>query len=115
MREPFDTMIQEGKQLDEQLGKRLAQWASGAKESAAPAPKPEVLPGLSGASGAQAAADLITPDQCAAIETLCLDSGIPIAKLKTAAKVERLAQIRADEYDKALAWVNKVKDARAAA
>jgi hypothetical protein len=114
MREPFDTMIQEGKQLDEQLGKRLAQWASGAKESATPAPAFKAEPSNEG-SGAQAAADLITPDQCAAIETLCLDSGIPIAKLKTAAKVERLAQIRADEYDKALAWVNKVKDARAAA
>src|SRR5207237_1355962 len=29
MREPFDTLVPVGKQIDEQLGQRLAQWATG--------------------------------------------------------------------------------------
>src|SRR5579859_2337405 len=29
MREPFDTMIKEGRQLDESLGRELAEWAAG--------------------------------------------------------------------------------------
>jgi hypothetical protein len=31
MREPFDTMVPEGKQIDEALGERLAEWAKGLK------------------------------------------------------------------------------------
>jgi hypothetical protein len=57
MREPFDAMIPEGRPLDEQLGKRLAQWAAGAgaKESSPPpqsaSPDGASLPSPNGAGG----------------------------------------------------------------
>ena len=61
------------------------------------------------------AADFITPDQAADLETLCQDAGTTVAKLKVAAKVERLSAIRAADYDKALKWIDAVKKAREAA
>jgi hypothetical protein len=44
MREPFDAMIPEGKPLDEQLGKRLAQWATGAGAKASSPPPQSASP-----------------------------------------------------------------------
>ena len=57
------------------------------------------------------AADLITPDQIAAIELRCADHGIDLARLKKAAKVEALAEITAARFDGALAWIDKQIDA----
>ncbi len=39
MREPFDTMVHEGEQIDEKLGQRLGEWAKGGKDKP-PAQKP---------------------------------------------------------------------------
>lgn len=66
MREPFDAMIPEGKPLDEQLGKRLAQWATGAKQlsSAASAKAPASSPASPGDAQAGAGAG----DQTAAAQ-----------------------------------------------
>jgi len=36
MREPFDTMIESGQQIDEALGKRLLAWAAGASKQPSP-------------------------------------------------------------------------------
>lgn len=58
MREPFDTMVPEGKPLDESLGRRLAEWASGAKESAPKSPASSVSSGQSETARASSAADL---------------------------------------------------------
>jgi hypothetical protein len=60
------------------------------------------------------AADYITPDQAADLETLCQDAGTTVAKLKAAANVERLALIRVADYDKALNWIDAVKKKREA-
>jgi hypothetical protein len=38
MREPFDAMVPKGVPIDEQLGKRLAEWAKGVKHESRPAP-----------------------------------------------------------------------------
>jgi hypothetical protein len=65
MREPFDAMIPEGKPLDEQLGKRLAQWATGAGAKASSPPPQSASPdgvslpspnGAGGGAGPESAA-----------------------------------------------------------
>ena len=58
-----------------------------------------------------APADLITPDQIAAIETRCQDHGISIDRVKSAAKVNALAEIQASRYEAAMAWIGKQIDA----
>ena len=44
MREPFDTLVPGGKQIDEQLGKRLAEWARGGQKSTQPKKQAEAQP-----------------------------------------------------------------------
>ena len=55
--------------------------------------------------------EFITPDQCADLEAMCSEYGISIAALKKAAKVDRLAMLKAADYARALAWVRKHKEA----
>lgn len=110
MREPFDEMVPVAKQLDEDLGKRLAAWANApaqSPQSAAPqAPSPQPS-----SPAAPAAADdpngYITPDQALKLEALCEEHGIVVGRLKLAAQVERLIMIKAAHYERALAWVSK--------
>ena len=83
-------------------------------ESAA-SPPPNTKPETVTDTGADGAADLITADQAADLETLCQDAGTTVAKLRNAAKVERLSMIRVADYDKALKWIETVKKARSAA
>ena len=82
-------------QISEESGKRLAAWAAGAK------PKESSEP-----SKAEAADTYITPDQCATIETLCLDNGIDVARLKKQAGVDRLSMIRREHAQRALDWID---------
>jgi len=56
----------------------------------------------------------ITPEQIAALETLCSDNSIPLASLKKAAGVDALASINATAYDRARAWVDAAIQRRAA-
>jgi hypothetical protein len=41
------------------------------------------------------------------LETRCTENGIDPARLKKAAKVERISLIHADNYDKAMGWIIK--------
>ncbi len=54
-----------------------------------------------------AADPFITPDQCADLEALCSEYGLAVDALKKAAKVERLSLIRAEDYSRAVKWVQK--------
>jgi hypothetical protein len=78
--------------------------AAGAKKLDADPPAPEI----------ENAADYITPDQAADLETLCQDAGTTVAKLKAAANVERLALIRVADHWRALNWIDEVKKKREA-
>jgi len=73
--------------ITEESGRAIAEWASGAKD----APSDD--------------APLITADQALTLETMCQDAGIPVARLAAAAKVDRLSQIKASAYDRALKWI----------
>ncbi len=98
--------------ITEESGRRLAEWAKGGKvkESATPASTQtsEASAISSEALGAHGAADHITPEQALALESRCKDNGIVLDRLKAAAKVTRLAQILAADYDRANAWVDTV-------
>jgi hypothetical protein len=105
------------KPITEESGRLISQWASGAKakEPAATQVDSSALesPALSrGHEPASAADQYITPDQAATLETLCSEFGTTPAKLKTAAKVERLSMILAADYDKCRAWLDAVKKAK---
>ena len=55
--------------------------------------------------------EFITPDQCADLEAMCSEFGVTVPALKKAAKVDRLAMLKAADYARALAWVRKHKEA----
>ena len=90
------------KPITEESGRLIAQWAAGGSAK---------TPAAAPAESTDAAA-YITPDQCIHLEDTCRDNEIAVAKLKTAAKVERIAMIRAGDYQRALAWVNAAVEAR---
>lgn len=51
MREPFDSLVPKGKPIDEELGKRLAEWSRGSTSDAAPAPNAALAAEGAGGSG----------------------------------------------------------------
>lgn len=50
-------------------------------------------------------AETITADEALALETKCTENGIDVARLKRAAKVERLSMILKADHAKAKAWI----------
>jgi len=101
------------KPITEDSGKRIAQWAagSGAQSSPPPAETGSLASSpVTPFSGAQQAGgdSYITPDQCATLDTLCIDNNISPTALKKAAKVEQLAMIKSADYDRALGWIDAV-------
>ena len=94
--------------ITEESGKRIAEWATGGKAKAsAPSQAPETAR-TGEQSPPDSDADLyVTADQCLTLETLCQDAGLPVQRLRSAAKVERLSQILASDYQRALDWINK--------
>ncbi len=108
-----------GKRIDESTGERLAAWSN----LRAGKPESRTADAGNGAStgtgpsdplATSAAAAYITADQVATLETLCTSNGVPVEKLRAAAKVERLTQIHAGEYDRAKKWVDAAIAKRAA-
>jgi hypothetical protein len=61
MRSPFDAMVPKGKAIDEELGKKLTEWAKGA-------------PTVSG--------ELLSSEDIMDIETACVDAEVSMADLK---------------------------------
>lgn len=98
------------KPITEDAGRRIAEWATGGKPKgpaaaaeaphADPDPDPEEMDGI----------DYITADQAMDLEAMCQEHGIALDALKKAAKVERLAMLKAADYARALAWVRKHKE-----
>ena len=97
----------DGESITEKTGKRLAAWASGAKEPAAR----EAVPPKSDQAPSQhapdpAAAALISSDQLAIIETRLAEHDIAPAKMRKAAGVESLDQIHLANFDRACKWID---------
>lgn len=97
LRDPLGTIIKP-EQINEDLGKRLAAWAMGAKP---PADKPVQTDGC------------ISADQAIVLEDMLREKRVSKEKLLAAigktygAKIERLSQIRATDYDDARAYIEK--------
>jgi hypothetical protein len=108
------------KHITEESGRLLAAWAAGGQQKSAPEasasrPATASLPSSSAPAPSDADADFITPDQCLDLETMCQDAGVRVEKLRAAAGVERLAQIKVADYQRALDWVRLAEEARRAA
>lgn len=101
LREPLDTMIRAGTQLDESVGKRLAEWSTSGSKPKPAAPPPTDAPAC------------ITDEQIAAIEARCTEHGIALADVKEAASVTELAAITAKRYRAVMAWIDAEIDAKA--
>jgi RecA/RadA recombinase len=89
MREPFDSMVKEGRQLDEELGRTLAEWAAGSAKSEPP----------------PADTAYITANQALDLEVQCRDAGVQVARLLKKANVERLEHIRVEDLPRAQAYI----------
>jgi AAA domain len=83
-----------GEPITEESGRRLAAWAAGAKA----------------ASGA--GAEYITDEQASALDARASENGISIERLKRAAKVDRIARIKATDYERARAWLERAIEQR---
>lgn len=87
------------KEITEDAGRRIAEWAAGTKETVATQTPASAS---SGAGGTPAAAAVLTPKQVADLETMCIDAGLSIAALKKAAGVAELNQV---DYERAKTWI----------
>ena len=95
------------KPITEESGRLIAAWASGAKEPAArEAVPPKSDQATSQRASDPAAAELITSDQLAILETRLAEHDIPSAKMKKAAGVESLDQIQLANFDRACKWLD---------
>lgn len=69
--------------ITEESGRRLAEWAAGAK------------------------VEYITDEQANALDSRCSENGVSLERLRRAAKVDRIARIKAADYERARAWVEQ--------
>lgn len=95
MREPFDTLVPQGKPLDEALGIALAAWAVGAPKS--PGSQPQ------GPSG-----DFITDFQAANLRALCEECGVSASEFYNSTGVN-FTEVAAHKFESAVAWVRRRK------
>ena len=111
MREPFDTMIKRGRALDEELGEELAAWAAGSvvSEPSRPAPGPTPPEG-EGAAGAAK----IDEHQKLDLTRYLRQTGVSEAGLLKAANIDRLEDMPADFYDRAMSWIGRAHEKRPA-
>jgi hypothetical protein len=104
------------KPITEESGRRIAEWAAGGAKSQ-PVPAASAPVTLSAdAGGAPPGADpiFITAQQEADLHAMCTGADIPIARLKAAAKVDKLSLILAANYERAIQWVNAAIEHRKA-
>jgi hypothetical protein len=97
-----------GKQIDEQTGKRLAEWAAGgskingAKADAGPPARTDAGPDPDAASSPT----YITADQEWALAKLCESNGLPIGKLKAKFNVDSFAHILASDHQRVVDYLD---------
>jgi hypothetical protein len=101
-------VLRDGEPMSIDTGKRLAQWSAGAAPStpAAPATQRPTVPPENAES--EAAGTYITDEQAIALDARCQENGISTATFKAKAGVERIAQIKAADFEKANKWIDRV-------
>lgn len=106
MREIF----RDGEIITVDTGKRLAAWASGVKSKPAAPPATDRAGSGAGepATGKKdEESPFITVDQALKLEARCTENNIDPAKLRKAAKVDRISLIAAADFQRADDWITK--------
>lgn len=115
IRKPLRPIINLGQQINETLGRRIAEWAAGGQSKAPAQTAGAVTPGNDSSSSTPSAAGApayITPDEVKELEDHCKANGIATAALCQKAGVERLAMILAKDVARATAWINAQIESR---
>lgn len=117
MREPFDSMIPEGRPLDEAVGRKLAEWAAGGKRHTAASEQTirTTHDAQGNVTSVHVTTQYINAMQAADLESACSEIGASVQSLKKAAGVSSLTEIRTADYPRALAWINTARAKREAA
>lgn len=114
-------MFPQGQPIDENAGKRIAQWAKGGNAAPATArgpaanpssPAPEPLLSAPAADGASA--EYISADAHIFLTDLLRDTGISTERACKAWKVPKVAMLLAADYERAVDWVNRAANQKAA-
>lgn len=98
--------------ITEESGRRIAEWAAGGVKASAPTSSPDAKSGPVASGADDSGVTYITPQQEADLHTYCIDNDVPTAKLKSAAGVAALSEIKAPDYDRAMAWAKRYVTAR---
>ena len=106
IRKPLRPVIQLGEQITEELGRRLAEWASG-KQSTAPARAPQAA--ATSSPAAPAAGATISDAQESAIRDLLEAHDVELKAFLLKAQVSKVSDLRADRYDGAVKWIGGKK------
>ena len=104
-KEDFKQIFLDGQPITTETGQRLAAWASG--KTTAPAPAPAHPPASPPASAGDAGATHISREQIAEILSLCEMSGVKTERLLVASKLKVIEDMKAGDFDRALAWIAK--------
>jgi len=96
-----EAVFSEPAQLDEDIGARLAKWASGA-----PAEKRDEPKGGAFDEEPEAPAR-VTVDQALALEAACTEHGVSAEAFKKQAGVARFDEVLAEDYERARKWILK--------
>lgn len=122
LQEQHKALFPAGEAINEEAGRRIAEWARGGGKSSASTPTVQATahsfgPSQEGAAGSDAtdAASLVTTAQAEELHKMCVDQDVPTGKLVAAVGVETLKQMRSADFDRAKQWVNRYVDARIAA
>jgi hypothetical protein len=107
------------KPITEESGRQLAAWAAGGQPKSAPEatglrPETVSLPSSSPSPSAADATELITPDECLTLETLCQDNGVTVQKLREKLEVPTLASVHRADYERAIDWLQRVGERKRA-
>lgn len=113
LEQELEPMFPIGKQITEQSGRLLREWAAGAKETAAPkmseterSTEPAEMPNP---PSSNAAAPVISAEQIREIETLMEMKNINKRRFLMVAKVASVDQITAARFDGAIKWIDSQK------
>lgn len=103
----LEPVFADGKQVDEQTGRRLAQWAAGASPNseARPMTTPATPPPAGSFPTPSAASDLINDAQESAILDQLQANGVSIKALLAKAGIAKLRDMEAARVDGAIKWI----------
>ena len=95
--------IEDGKPITEDSGRKLAQWASGAKNDAPSQSTPgPTLPAGAGVTGEGAT---LSAEQIKTLLAECEQRGIKVERLLVSAKISKIDNLQAHRYDATLKWI----------